>query len=69
MEILILQRCVQGHEGALCFIITPLDYDGAAEASVPEDLSLLRVQIIDSDLRFMFLRMSKKMSSVRGYEV
>lgn len=54
MEILILHRCVQGHEGALCFIITPLDYDGTAEAAVPEDFSLQWVQIIDFNLRFMF---------------
>lgn len=69
MEILILHRCVQGHEGALCFIITPLDYDGTAEAAVPEDFSLQRVQIIDFNLRFMFQRMSGKMSSVRGNDV
>lgn len=59
MEILILHRCVQGHEGALCFIITSLDYDGTAEAAVPEDFSLHRVQIIDFNLRFVSANVRK----------
>ncbi len=62
MEILILHRCVQGHEGALCFIITPLDYDGTAEAAVPEDFSLHRVQIIDFNLRFVSANVCKMCS-------
>lgn len=48
------------------FYYFSVDYDATAEAAVLEVLSLRLFQIIDSVRRFMFLRMSGKMSSVCG---